>query len=220
MAIRLVLADDHPLILSGLERLFETAPDCEVLARCANGQEALDAVRRHRPDVLILDSRMPLLDGLEVLRLLASEASPTHAVLLAESAEEDLIRDAIQLGVRGVVFKEMPPDTLLQCVRKVRGGGYWLERRSAAQALDELMRREAASREIAGLLTRREQEVLLLVCRGLRNKEVADSLSISESTAKAHLQHIFQKMHVKGRLALLRHAEVKGWSDRFIHRQV
>lgn len=210
MAIRLVLADDHPLILSGLERLFEPEPDCEVLACCPDGRGALEAVRRHQPDVLILDSRMPVLDGLEVLRVLASEGSPVPVVLLAESAEEDLIREAIRLGARGVVLKEMPAGTLLQCVRKVHAGEYWLERRSAMQALEKVMRRETAGRELAGVLTPREQEVLRLLCRGLHNKEIAESLLISVATAKVHVRHIYEKLHVKDRLALLRHAEARG----------
>lgn len=202
MAIQLVLADDHPLILSGLERLFETEHDCEVLALCGNGREALDAVLRHRPDILILDSRMPVLDGLEVLRTLRRERSSTQVVFLAESTEEDLVREAIRLGVRGVVLKEMPPGPLLQCVRKVYAGGYWLERRSASQAVEEMIQREAGLRNNAARLTPREQEILGLLCRGLRNKEVAAALSISESTVKVHICHLYAKLHVKSRVAL------------------
>ena len=210
MAILLVLADDHPLILSGLERLFEPEPDCEVLACCGNGRDALEAVRRHRPDVLILDSLMPALDGLEVLKAMVREGSPTRVLFLAESREEELIREAVRLGARGVVLKEMPTGTVLQCVRKIHAGEYWLERRSASQALEELIRREAGTRSLAGVLTPREQEVLPLLCRGLRNKEIAGALSISESTTKVHVRHIYEKLHVKSRLALLRYAEDKG----------
>ena len=210
MPISLVIADDHPLILSGLERLFEAEPDCEILARCGNGREALEAVRRHRPDVLILDSHMPVCDGLEVLRTMMREGSPTRVVLLAEGTEEEVIREAIPLGARGVVFKEMPPGTLLECVRKVHAGEYWLERRSASQALEKLIRREAGARVIAGVLTPREQEILHRLCHGLPNKEIAKALSISESTVKVHLRHISEKLHVRGRLALLHYAKDKG----------
>jgi DNA-binding NarL/FixJ family response regulator len=210
MSIRLVLADDHPLILSGLERLFEPEPDCEILACCGNGREALEAVLRHRPDVLVLDSRMPVLDGLEVLKAIAREGSPTRVLFLAESAEEELIREAVHLGARGVVLKEMPSGTVLQCVRKIHAGEYWLERRSASQAFEKLMRREAGTRSLVGVLTPREQEVLPLLCRGLRNKEISGTLSISEATTKVHIRHIYEKLHVKNRLALLRYAEDKG----------
>jgi DNA-binding NarL/FixJ family response regulator len=89
-------------------------------------------------------------------------------------------------------------------------GEYWLEKRATSQALKDLLRREAGAREVAGLLTHREQEVLSLLCRGLRNRQIAEELTISEPTVKVHLQHIYEKLHVRGRLALLRYAEDKG----------
>lgn len=208
--LRLVLADDHPLVVRGLEQLFAAEPDCEVLASCGNGKEALEAVRRHKPEILILDSRMPAMDGLEVIRALSREGSPTRIVLHSEGSEEELIRLAVRLGVRGVALKEMPPGMLLQCVRRVAGGESWLEWRSASRVLDELLRKEQGARDIAGVLTRREQEVLVLLCRGLRNKQIANDLSISESTVKVHLRHVYEKLHLKGRLAVLRYAQEKG----------
>jgi DNA-binding NarL/FixJ family response regulator len=209
-AIRLVLADDHPLVLRGIEDLLASEPDCELLASCGNGKEALAAVRRHQPDVLILDSRMPVMSGLEVIQALVRERSPTRIVLHAEGFEEELIREAVRLGVRGVVLKEMPPATLLLCARKVNGGESWLEWRSASRVLDELLRKEEGARDVAGILTRRELETLALLCRGLRNKEIAKDLSISESTVKVHLRHIYEKLHLKGRLAVVHYAREKG----------
>jgi len=153
---------------------------------------------------------MPVCDGLEVLRTMIREGSPTRVVFLAEGTEEEVIQEAIRLGTRGVILKEMPPGTLLECVRKVHAGDYWLERRSASQALEERIRRDAGTRALAGVLTSREQETLRLLCRGLPNKEIAKALSISESTVKVHLRHISEKLHVRGRLALLRYARDKG----------
>lgn len=210
VVIRLVLADDHPLVLKGLENLLSSEPDCELLASCGNGKEALEAVRRYKPDVLILDSRMPVMNGLEVIRALVRERSATRIVLHAESSEEELIREAVRLGVRGVVLKEMPPATLVMCTRRVHSGDSWLEWRSASRVLDQLLRKEQGTRDVAGVLTRREQEILGLLCRGLRNKEIARDLSISESTVKVHLRHIYDKLHLKGRLALLLYAQEKG----------
>ena len=210
MAIRFVIADDHPLLLRGIESLLGTEPDHEVLACCGNGEETLEAVRQHKPDILILDSRMPALGSLEVIRALVRDHSTTCVVLHAEGSEEELILEAVRLGVRGVVLKEMQPGTLLQCVRRVHAGEYWLEWRSASRVLEEMRRREEGARDIAGVLTSREQEILSLVCRGLRNKEIAKSLWISETTVKAHLRHISEKLHVRGRVALLRYAEDKG----------
>ncbi|MFL6193256.1 MAG: response regulator [Thermoanaerobaculia bacterium] len=215
MKIRILIADDHPLVLSGLEHLFGGEADCEVVARCSHGEGILEAVRLHRPDVLILDSRMPGMESREVIRVLARERSPVRVVLHAEGSEEELIRDAVKLGVPGVILKEMPTATLLQCVRKVHQGGYWLERGAASRILEEMVSLEAGAREIAGLLTTRELETLKLLCRGLRNKEMACQLGISELTVKVHLRHISEKLHIKGRMALLRFAEDRGLSRPF-----
>lgn len=208
MPIRLVIADDFPLILCGIEHVLRAEPDYEILARCGDGNEALEAVRRLRPDVLILDSRMPALGSLEVIRALRRERSTTRVVLHAENSEEELVQEAVHLGVHGVVLKEMQPATLLQCMRKVHAGGTWLEWRAASQVLKDLRLREDGARE-AGLLTPREQEVLLLLCRGLSNKDMAKLLAIREPTVKVHVRHLYEKLHVKGRLALIRYAEEK-----------
>jgi DNA-binding NarL/FixJ family response regulator len=214
MGIRLVIADDHPLILKGIEHLLAPEPGFEIVACCGDGRGALEAVRQHRPDILIVDTRMPDLDGMGVIRALLRErpATPTRVVLHAESSDQELIREAVRLGVPGIVLKEMPPGALLQCLRKVHDGEHWLERRATSHVLMDLLRKEGGEREIASLLTPRERQVLDLLCRGLRNKQIAMDLSISEPTVKAHLQHISEKLQVRGRLALVRCAEARGFT--------
>jgi len=129
MAIRLVLADDHPLILTGLEYLFRPEEGFEVLASCTCGADALKAVRRHRPDVLVVDLRMPDMSGLDVLRELAREGLTTRSVLMAAAMYDGEILDSLRLEVGGLVLKEMPANSVVQCVRKVHAGEPWLERR-------------------------------------------------------------------------------------------
>src|SRR5207245_5686890 len=141
--IRLVLADDHPIVLNGLESLFHLEPDFQVVARCVNGEETLAAVRQHRPDILILDIHMPRKDGLEVLRELDQDQLPTRVVLLAAALEEHEVLEALRLGARGMVLKELAPQLLVQCVRKVHAGGQWLEKSLSAPSLQTLVRREA-----------------------------------------------------------------------------
>lgn len=210
MPIRLVLADDHPLILNGLTNLFSFEPDFEVLASCTDGADALEAIRRERPDVAILDIRMPGLSGLEVARKVNEEKLDARLVLLTAALEDEEMLDAVMLGIQGVVLKEMAPQFLIQCVRKVHSGEQWLERRSAKQALEKLLKREAGAREAAALLTQREIELVRMVAAGLRNKEIAARLCISEGTVKVHLHNIYQKVNVDGRVALLRYAQEKG----------
>jgi DNA-binding NarL/FixJ family response regulator len=210
MSIRLVLADDHPLILEALANLFRSQDGFEVVAACSDGAQALQEVRRHRPDILVLDLRMPGKSGLDVLRELAGERLPTRTVLLTATIEDAEMLEAMRLGVGGVVLKEMAPASVVLCVRKVHAGEPWLEKKSAARALDKLMRRESGAREAAGVLTARELEIVRMLCRGLRNKEIAVQMTISEHTVKVHLRNIYAKLEVDGRLALMRYAEDKG----------
>ncbi len=210
MPASLVLADDHPIVLDGLERLFTGQPDLAVVARCVDGTEALRAVREHRPDVLVLDVRMPGLDGFAILRELQRDGLPTRVVLLSAELDEDQVLEAVRLGVRGVVLKEMAPRMLVECVRKVVAGEQWIERRSLGRALDRMLRREAGLREVAALLTAREIEIVRLVAEGLRNQAIAERLHISEGTVKVHLHNIYEKLGVESRVALTVYAREKG----------
>jgi DNA-binding NarL/FixJ family response regulator len=210
MSIRIVLADDHLLILQGLELLLRQVPDFQIVACCRDGEEALHAVRQHRPDILILDILMPGKDGLAVLRELHEEKLPTRVVLLTAALDEDHVLEALRLGVAGVVLKEMTGPLLIQCVRKVYSGDQWLERRSISRALDKMLRREAGAREVAKILTPREIEVVRMVAGGLRNKEIAEKLAISEGTVKIHLHRSYEKLNVDSRLGLLRYAQTQG----------
>jgi len=210
MPITLVLANDHPIFLEGLEDILRREPDFQVLARCLEGQAALRAVRELKPDVLILDLRMPKMDGLGVLREMQEEKLSTRVVVLTAALDEDEVLEAIRLGVQGVVLKEMAARLVVQCVRKVHAGEQWLEKRSVSLALERLLKREAATREIAGLLTSREIEIVRMVADGLRNREIADRLYINEGTVKAHLHNIYEKLRVNSRLQLTRYARDKG----------
>lgn len=210
MTVRLVIADDHPLILEGLERLFETVPDFEIVERCSRGDQALAAVERHRPDVLLLDIAMPGLDGLDVIRELRHRHLPTRVVLLTAALEERVALDVVRLGVEGVVLKEMAPRLLLQCIRKVHGGERWVETRSLQAALDRALQRETGLREVTARLTPRELELVRMVSDGLRNKEIAARLHLTEGTVKSHLYNVYKKIGVESRVGLRRYAEEKG----------
>lgn len=201
--ISLVLADDHPIVLAGLENMFRRERDCRVVASCVDGVEAMRAISRHRPDVAVLDLRMPRMHGLAVLQQMQKEKLPTRTVLLAAVLEDDDLVEAVRLGVRGIVLKEMAPTLVVQCVREVHAGGQWLEKRSVSQAIEKLIRREEATRDMAKILTPRELQIAGAVASGLRNKEIADKLGIAEGTVKIHLHVIYEKLKIDGRMALV-----------------
>ena len=210
MSIRLVLADDHPFILDGLESLFRLEDDIEVVARCTDGDEAVRLVERHRPDILILDMKMPGRDGLGVMRALAEMGSSTRVILLAASVSDRELVECIRLGVRGVVLKEMAPTMLVLSVRKVHAGDVWVEKQSISRAIELMLMREAGNRQATESLTPRELEVVRLIAEGLRNKEIAERLTLTEGTVKVHLHNVYQKLGVDGRLELLNYARDKG----------
>lgn len=158
--MRVVIADDHPIVLAGLESLLQREEDIAVVHRCADGVETLRAVAKHEPDVLVLDLRMPRADGVTVLRHMHEQRLPTRTVLLAAVVDDDELVEAIRLGVRGIVLKEMAPQLLVECLRKVYSGGQWFEQRVVGDAMEKLVRREAAAREVRALLSRREIEVV------------------------------------------------------------
>jgi DNA-binding NarL/FixJ family response regulator len=210
MPIRLVLADDHILILHSLDLLLRQEPDFQVVACCRDGEETLHAVRQFRPDILLLDISLLEMDSLAVLRELRQAELPTRVVLLTAEVDEDNLLEAMRLGVGGLVLKELAVPLLIQCIREVHAGEQWLERGSVSRAVGKMLQREAGAREVAKILTPRETEIVRLVASGLRNKEIADKLALSEGTVKSHLHHSYEKLHVDSRLALLRYAQAKG----------
>jgi DNA-binding NarL/FixJ family response regulator len=210
MPIRIVLADDHPLVLTALEQLFQSAPDFEVIGCHSDGASALADVRLHHPDVLVLDLRMPGMDGLAVLRDLKKDRATTRVVVLTAAVDEREVLDAIRLGVQGVVLKEMAPRLLLDAVRKVHSGGRWVETQLAGRAMEELLNREAAIEQLSSVLTAREIEVARLAATGLSNAQIGKRLFITEGTVKLHLHHVYDKLNVSRRPELTRYAREIG----------
>ena len=208
--IRVVIADDHPIVARGLEALLGMEPGFQIIARSTDGEQALRAVRAHRPDLLILDLNMPGKNGLEVLKEIKAAKLPTRVVLLVAQIQDEELLEATRLDVGGVVLKELAPRLLVQCLRKVYAGERWIERTSAARAFEKLLRREANVRDLARLLTAREIEIVKMVARGLRNRVIAEELSVSEGTVKTHLHSVFEKLGVRSRGELIAYCHQKG----------
>ena len=206
MPIRLIIADDHPVVLEGIARLLEREPDLELLARCEDGNAVLGALREHPPDILVLDLHMPRLGGMDVLRQAAQEGINLRVVLLTADINEEELLEAVRLGVRGVLLKEMAPDLLARCIRTVHAGGQWLERHLTGWTLERLLSPEGTRPQATWALTLREIELARLVSQGLRNKEIAFRLGITEGTVKTHLHRIYDKLGMVGRVELANYA--------------
>lgn len=170
----------------------------------------MSAVRTHQPDVVVLDLRMPGRSGLDALRDLADERPSCRTVLLTAAITQDQVVEAVKLGARGLVLKESPPETLVACIRRVHRGEQWIDHDTVTRAFQGVLEREAAFREAGETLTLREIEIVKMIGQGMRNRVIAEALSISEGTVKVHLHNIYEKLGVDGRLALVVYAQQKG----------
>ncbi|MFN2387493.1 MAG: response regulator [Thermoanaerobaculia bacterium] len=203
--IRILIADDHPIVRDGLRRLLETEPDFQVVGQAADGREAVKLVRDVQPDVLLLDLSMPRLPGLEVLRELSDSAASVRTILLAAAIEKEQIIEALQMGARGVVLKESATQLLFKGIRTVMAGQYWVGREKVSDLVAALRGLVASGGEKPDKnfgLTRRELEIVSTIVAGYTNRDIAQKFSLSEDTVKHHLTHIFDKLGVSSRLEL------------------
>ena len=208
MTIKILLADDHRIILEGLEQLFRREKDFEVIGTATNGEDALAAVRSKKPDILVLDINMPKGNGLWVLKNVHTEKLKTRVVLLTATLDDDEVLEAMQSGVSGLVLKEAAAVNLVDTVRRVQRGERALEPLLVSRALERLSQREDAKKIVKS--SKRETEIVKMVASGLRNKEIAGLLFVSEGTVKTHLHTIYEKLSVHGRVELAMYALERG----------
>ena len=191
--IRLAVVDDHPVVRQGLTAMLRWEPELELVGEAADGQEAVDLILRQRPDVVLLDLRLPGLSGVEVMRQVRPRAPEVRFLVLTTYDTDSYIAPALAAGARGYLLKDATIDELMQGVRSVVAGRPALEPTVAARLLDRL------SDPQGGELSEREREVLHLLVSGASNKGIAQDLSLSENTIKAHISHIFNKLGVQSR---------------------
>jgi DNA-binding NarL/FixJ family response regulator len=203
--IQVVLADNQPLTLSGLRSAVADHADIQVLAECQNQERLMDAVRNHSPDVLLVSTEI-LQEELTMLERLVTEMVTTRVIVLTSRKDPDFLESALRCGARGIFQREWPVQQIPVAIRKVTSGGVWLEQTVAEKVLEEILNRRKTpdqdERKIA-TLTAREQEVIGLICQGMRNKEIANELHISGATVSHHLTSIFRKLEVEDRTSLV-----------------
>lgn len=201
-AIRIVIADDHVVLLESLGALLGTQPDFQVIGKATNGTEAVELVKQHHPDILVLDLFMPGTDGFEVLRTLDRAESRVASVVLTGSESQLDYVQVVKLGARGLVLKGDSPEKLFAAIRTVANGELAFASDIANQVVHAMASEPRQEPTSLARLSERERQIALLVARGLKNKDIANELAISENTVKRHLQSIFNKTSTRDRLEL------------------
>jgi DNA-binding NarL/FixJ family response regulator len=199
----LVIADDQGMVRAGFRSLLETERDLRVVGEAGDGQEAMTAIRRLRPDVALMDIRMPVLDGIAATRALVAEQTSTRILVLTTFDLDEYVFEALRAGASGFLLKDAPADELVGAIRTVAAGDALLAPGVTRRVIDEFARRPAPSpelRERLADLTPREREVLELVARGHSNADIARELVVSEATAKTHVSNVLTKLDVKDRV--------------------
>jgi two-component system, NarL family, nitrate/nitrite response regulator NarL len=233
--IRIVLADDHPIVRDGLKKMLTLESDLEVVGEANDGREALEQVQMHEPDILLLDLRMPNLDGLNALQTLQHINRKTRVIILTASEDKNEFVQAMKLGCSGIVLKQTAPELIVKSIRKVNEGEIWLDSHTTAAVMRQFataggegyssssssssmgsssssssMQSNQGKVRERSPLSAREREIVGLVAQGYKNKEMAEKMFISEQTVKNHLHNIFDKLGVSDRLELALYAIHKG----------
>jgi two-component system response regulator NreC len=206
MPTRIVLADDHVLVRQGLKSLLERE-HFQVMAEASDGQEAVRLVETHQPDIAILDISMPTLNGIDAARGLSRSAPKTKVILLTQHEEEQYIHEALEAGVKGYVLKNQVANDLIQAIRQVGRGEFYLSP-GISRAVMEAYRNK--SERPADPLTARERQVLQLIAEGKSTKDTASVLGISVKTAESHRMRLMQKLNIHETASLVRYAVRRG----------
>lgn len=202
MTIRVAVVDDQPLLVSAFVALVNNEPDMEVVATGANGEQAVQAARETTVDVMLMDIRMPVMDGIEATREICSAGSRPHILVLTTFNVDELVLGALAAGARGFLLKDADPTAVLQGIRTIHRGEAVVSD-SAAPHLLAALRRSPGGHGLDDQLTPRELEVLTLIARGLTNAEIARELFVAETTVKTHVGNLLLKLQARDRVALV-----------------
>ncbi|MFC7532529.1 response regulator [Actinoplanes sp. GCM10030250] len=220
MTVSVLLADDQPLLSLGFRLVLEAQPDITVVGEAGNGAQAVTMTRALRPDVVLMDVRMPVLDGIEATREIVAAGSPARILVLTTFDLDEYVYAALRAGASGFLLKDVPPADLISAIHAVAGGhavvAPVVTRRLLDTVLPHLPGPSAGNRvdRLAGLLTGREREVLLLVAEGRSNSEIAATLHLSEATVKAHVGRLLSKLELRDRVQIVVFAYENGFRPR------
>ena len=209
--IRILIADDHPVVRRGLASLLHTEPGLELVGEAENGAQAVTLARSLDPDVILMDLVMPGMDGLAAIAEIMQQNPDARILVITSFAEDDKVFPAIKAGARGYLLKETPPEMLVQAIHDVHRGESWLHPTIARKVIGELQEPPDLPPTVDPL-TQRELDVLRLIARGLTNQDIATQLSISEGTVRFHVSNILGKLHLANRTQAALYALQEGLS--------
>ena len=215
MSIRVLVADDQSLVRGGFRMLLAGEPDFEIVAEASNGLEAVEKAARFQPSVVLMDIRMPELDGLEASRRILAADPGARILILTTFDLDEYVFEALRIGASGFVLKDEPPEQLIAAIRTVAAGDALLSPTITKRVIEQFMRLPRQTPPAAlEELTEREREIFLLIAKGLSNAEIGRELFISETTVKTHVTHVFQKLDVRDRVQAVVLAYQTGLVDR------
>jgi DNA-binding NarL/FixJ family response regulator len=213
VSIDIVIADDQAMVRKGFRMLLEDEPDMRVVGEAADGEQAVAAVRRFKPDIALMDIRMPVLDGLEATRRLIADATACRILVLTTFDLDEYVYEALRAGAAGFLLKEAPAEQLIDAIRVIASGDALLAPGVTRRVIEQFARMPgvptAPSHEVESLTTR-ELEVLKLLARGFSNPEIAAELVVSDATAKTHVAHVLMKLGVRDRVQAVVYAYESG----------
>ena len=210
--IRVFIAEDHPIVRRGVKDLLETEPDIEMIGEAVNGQQAVERVIELKPDVVLMDLVMPIMDGIEATRQIRSRAPAARILVLTSFATDDKVFPAIKAGALGYLIKDTTPEDLVRAIRQVQHGEVSLHPLIAQKLLNEISSPPSPP-TAAEPLTARELEVLQLIARGQNNQEIAETLVLSVATVYTHVSNILAKLHLASRTQAALYAVREGYAS-------
>lgn len=216
MTIKVLLVDDHPMVLKGLSFFLKTQEAIEVIGEAHNGKEALSFISQQVPDVVLMDLSMPIMDGIEATKQLHLSHPEVKVVILTSFADQDHVLPAIRAGAVGYQLKDVEPDALAQTIREVYNGKRWLHPEATTQLLTHVANEDEEMSHLQkrfNTLTNREKEVLYQITLGKGNKEIADTLFITEKTVKTHVSNLLSKLRLHDRTQVAIYAMKNKWVE-------
>jgi DNA-binding NarL/FixJ family response regulator len=209
--IRVVLADDHPVVLAGMKALIEASPDIEVVAESSNGQAALQALQGIAPDIAIIDISMPEMGGITLANRIAQDHAATKVLVLTAQEDRAYVQQLMSAGARGYVLKRSAADELIRAIRTVHAGGVYIDPAIADKVMAH--KSPAAPSASGTALSDREEEVLKLAAQGWTNREAAEKLGISVKTVETYKARAAEKLDLRTRAEIVRYGKSRGWLD-------